>query len=123
MRCDDTHTLLVISFFWCARTFLLGVLLVYDFMVFVLRVLIKEVRLLIGGLCGYVVGHIHRVVIHFLLRFFQPIGLGAYTRVLVAWVAGFHQFVMFYLPALRIGIHTGLVFVLLCIRTILRVGI
>ncbi len=119
MRGDDAHAFIVVSLFGGSGTFFLQVLLVYDFVVFVLRVLIEEVGLLVGRLGGHVVGNIDGVVVDFLFGLFEAVGLGVDSGIFVAGVAGLDQFVVFDLPALGVGIDTGLVFVLLGVRTIL----
>ena len=79
-------------------------------------------RLLVGVLALDVVSHIDSVVVH-LLGLLCTIRLGTHTRVFgIAGLELVFQLIMLNLPPLRVGIHTGLVFVLLSVRTILGNG-
>ena len=119
MGCDNAHILLVVDFFLLVIAVFERIFLVKSLVVFVLRILVKEIGFLIGGLCLDIIGYVDGVVIDFFLGFSQTVRFGADTGIFIAGVARFYYFVVFDLPTLGIGIHTGLVLVLFCIRTIL----
>ena len=121
-RSDNAHALLVGFLFLTTRRFTHDRIHHLIFRPFVLRDFLIIERLLVSILALDIVGHIDRVVVHLFLGFPHTVGLRAHAGIFVVWVAGFYEFIMFNLASLCIGIHTGLVFVLFGIRTILSVG-